>query len=67
MDRKETELDIICFGCAIPGAGARPLGGLSITVPKYRLTKAAAERYAKEIMACAGRISARVAAALPQD
>jgi len=67
MDREETELDIICFGCAIRGATGRPVGSLSVTVPKYRLDKAA-ERTCKEgVVVCASRISTRISAVTEQD
>jgi DNA-binding IclR family transcriptional regulator len=67
IDREETELDIICFGCAIRGAAGKPVGCLSITIPKYRLTEAVAAACRDGIMDCARRISARIVTVPGQD
>jgi IclR family KDG regulon transcriptional repressor len=67
IDREETELDIICFGCAIRGSGGKPVGCLSITIPKYRLTDAVAAACHDGIMDCARRISARIVAVPGQE
>lgn len=67
LDREETELDIICFGCAVRGAAGQPVGSLSITVPKYRLTSLVSKICGAQIVACARRISARLAATPLQD
>jgi DNA-binding IclR family transcriptional regulator len=67
IDREETELDIICFGCAIRGATGKPVGSLSITVPKYRMDKAAEHTCKEGIVACARQISTRISAITEQD
>ncbi len=67
IDREETELDIICFGCAIRGTAGKPVGCLSITVPKYRLTETVAVSCRDGIVDCARRISARIVAVPGQD
>ncbi|MEO8848320.1 MAG: IclR family transcriptional regulator [Casimicrobiaceae bacterium] len=62
IDREETEPDIICYGCAIQVAGYAPVGCVSITLPKYRLTAAASKTCREGVMACAREVSARIAA-----
>ncbi len=67
IDREETEPDIICYGCAIPIPGRAPVGCLSITIPKYRHTQASSKACRDGVVACARRISERIAAGPGQD
>jgi DNA-binding IclR family transcriptional regulator len=67
IDREETEADIICYGCAIQVPGHAPVGCVSITIPKYRLTPTAARTCREGVVACAHRISARVATPLGHE
>lgn len=61
IDREETELDIICYGCAIHAADGRPVGCLSITIPKYRLSDTVAQSCRESVVECARNISSRIA------
>lgn len=62
IDREETELDIICYGCAILSREGKPIGCVSITVPKYRLSDEVAQACQNGVVACAGNISSRIVA-----
>ncbi len=67
IDREETELEIICFGCAIKGAKGQTVGCLSITVPKYRMSPAMREACSRGVMECALAISRQIPAVPNQD
>jgi IclR family KDG regulon transcriptional repressor len=67
IDREETEPDIICYGCAIQVHGGPPMGCVSVTIPKYRLSAAASKACREGVMACAQAISARMAATRGRD
>jgi DNA-binding IclR family transcriptional regulator len=61
LDREETELEIRCVGAAIVNAAGRPVGGISVSVPKYRYDKAVEARLPKIVHACAVKIGEQVA------
>lgn len=61
VDSEETEPDIICFGCVVRSAGG-PVGAVSITIPKYRLSDEVATTCREGVIDCARRISARASA-----
>jgi DNA-binding IclR family transcriptional regulator len=61
VDGEETEPGIQCLGAAIRNRAGRPVGAISISVPKYRFDPAAEAHYPELVMACAARISARYA------
>ena len=63
VDREETELEIRCIGAAIVNATGRPIGGISVSVPKYRFDKNIEARLPGIVRDCADRIGAQVAAA----
>lgn len=63
VDREETELEIRCIGAAIVNAAGRPVGGISVSVPKYRFDKGVEARFPGIVRACADRIGAHVVAA----
>ncbi|MEO6927722.1 MAG: IclR family transcriptional regulator [Casimicrobiaceae bacterium] len=67
IDREETEPDIICYGCAIQVIGHAPVGCVSVTIPKYRMTNGASKTCREGVMACARNISARLAATRGHD
>lgn len=63
FDREETELEIRCIGAAIINATGRPVGGISISVPKYRFDKGVEARFPAIVRGCANRIGAQIAGA----
>lgn len=62
IDREEAELDIICYGCAILSSEGKPVGCVSVTIPKYRLSDAVATTCQNGVVACAANISSHIAA-----
>ena len=60
LDREETELEIRCLGAAIVDAAGRPVGGISVSVPKYRYDKAVEARLSKMVRQCADTIAAQM-------
>lgn len=60
LDREETELEIRCVGAAIVDTGGRPVGGISVSVPKYRYDKAVEARLSKMVQQCADTIAAQM-------
>lgn len=60
LDREETELEIRCVGAAIVDTGGRPVGGISVSVPKYRYDKAVEARLSKMVRQCADTIAAQI-------
>jgi DNA-binding IclR family transcriptional regulator len=63
FDREETELEIRCIGAAIINATGRPVGGISVSVPKYRFDKNIEARFPAIVRGCADRIGAQIAGA----
>jgi DNA-binding IclR family transcriptional regulator len=63
FDREETELEIRCIGAAIVNATGRPIGGISVSVPKYRFDKNVESRFPAIVRGCADRIGAQIAGA----
>jgi DNA-binding IclR family transcriptional regulator len=63
FDREETELEIRCIGAAIVNATGRPVGGISVSVPKYRFDKNVEARFPAIVRGCADRIGAQIAGA----
>jgi DNA-binding IclR family transcriptional regulator len=61
LDREETELEIRCVGAAIVNATGRPVGGISVSVPKYRYDKSVEARLSKIVRMCAERIGDQMA------
>lgn len=61
LDREETELEIRCVGAAIVNATGRPVGGISVSVPKYRYDKTVEARLSKIVRQCADTIAAQMA------
>ncbi len=61
-DREETEPEILCLGAAICDGSGRPVGGISVSIPKYRFDRQAQRRYPAFVVACANEISRNVAA-----
>lgn len=61
LDREETEMEIRCVGAAIVDAAGRPVGGISVSVPKYRYDKAVEARLSKIVRQCADMIAAQMA------
>lgn len=55
---QETDLEIECFGCAILDRKGRPVAGMSISVPLYRLE--AKEKYYEPLMESCRRVSGRL-------
>jgi DNA-binding IclR family transcriptional regulator len=62
-DKEETEPEILCLGAAICDDTGHPIGGISVSVPKYRFDRNAQRRFPAFVVACARRISENVAAA----
>lgn len=62
-DKEETEPEILCLGAAICDDSGQPIGGISVSIPKYRFDRNAQRRYPAFVIACAARISENVAAA----
>ncbi|MFO1302141.1 MAG: IclR family transcriptional regulator [Burkholderiales bacterium] len=62
-DKEETEPEILCLGAAICDESGHPIGGISVSIPKYRFDRNAQRRYPAFVVACAKEISASVAAA----
>jgi DNA-binding IclR family transcriptional regulator len=63
LDREETELEIRCVGAAIVNAAKRPVGAISISVPKYRYDKSVEARLSKILRMCADKIGVQVGSA----
>ena len=61
-DKEETEPEILCLGAAICDESGHPIGGISVSIPKYRFDRNAQRRYPAFVVACANEISANVAA-----
>jgi DNA-binding IclR family transcriptional regulator len=61
LDREETELEIRCLGAAIVDSAGRPVGGISVSVPKYRYDKTVEARLSKIVRECADTIGAQMA------
>jgi len=61
LDREETELEILCIGAAIRNHAGEPVGGISISVPKYRFRPETRRKHAKLVVEAARQISARIA------
>jgi IclR family KDG regulon transcriptional repressor len=62
-DKEETEPEILCLGAAICDDSGHPIGGISVSIPKYRFDRNAQRRFPAFVIACAGQISESVAAA----
>lgn len=62
-DKEETEPEILCLGAAICDDSGHPIGGISVSVPKYRFDRSAQRRFPAFVVACARQISENVAAA----
>lgn len=60
-DKEETEPEILCLGAAICDEAGHPIGGISVSIPKYRFDRNAQQRYPGYVIACAKAISAAVA------
>lgn len=60
MDLQENELDICCYGAAIPGAEGSLIGCISISMPRYRFESQAPERFLKALHLCTSRIAEAV-------
>jgi DNA-binding IclR family transcriptional regulator len=63
FDREETELEIRCIGAAIINAMGQPVGGISVSVPKYRFDKNVESRFPAIVRNCADKIGAQIAGA----
>lgn len=63
LDREETELEIRCVGAAILNGAGMPIGGISVSVPKYRYDKGVEGRLPAIVRACADKIGGEVAGA----
>jgi DNA-binding IclR family transcriptional regulator len=62
-DKEETEPEILCLGAAICDDSGHPIGGISVSVPKYRFDRSAQRRFPAFVIECARQISESVAAA----
>ncbi|WP_327302650.1 IclR family transcriptional regulator [Streptomyces sp. NBC_01298] len=51
LDDEENEATIRCIGAAIPGAGGRPIGGVSITTVTFLVSRTEIEAYAPALLA----------------
>ncbi|WP_222183741.1 IclR family transcriptional regulator [Geminicoccus harenae] len=65
IDRQENELDICCYGQAIPGPDRRPLGCVSVSMPRYRFEAAPAAPIEAALRACVAAIAAELGTVLP--
>lgn len=64
IDLQENELDICCYGAAIPGPDGRPIGCLSVSMPRYRFDKQEPAHLVKALHSCTAHI-ARAASSQP--
>jgi DNA-binding IclR family transcriptional regulator len=60
IDSEETELEIHCLGAAICDRAGRPVGCISVSVPKFRFDRAARREYPKLVRDCAESVSAKL-------
>jgi DNA-binding IclR family transcriptional regulator len=60
IDSAETEIEIHCLGAAICDRAGRPIGCISVSVPKYRFDRAAKLKYPKLVRECADSVSAKL-------
>lgn len=60
IDSEETEAEIHCFGAAICDRAGRPVGSISVSVPKFRFDKSASREYPKLVRECADSVSAKL-------
>ena len=56
QSHQETDLDVHCFGAAIFDRTGEPVGGMSVSVPLYRLSNDT-DRYTQPLLAACKRIS----------
>jgi IclR family KDG regulon transcriptional repressor len=60
IDSEETEVEIHCLGAAICDHAGRPVGCISVSVPKYRYDRTAKLKYPKLVRECADSVSAKL-------
>lgn len=60
VDYEENELEIGCFGAAILGRNASPVGAISLSMPKYRFDKADVTSYQDLLLSTVKTISHRL-------
>jgi DNA-binding IclR family transcriptional regulator len=56
MAHQETDLDVHCFGAVIYDRNGNPVGGMSVSVPLYRLS-ADQSRYVQPLLAACNRVT----------
>lgn len=59
-DREENEADIFCYGCAILDRDRRPVGAVSISVPRFRQPSSPHDRYIAPLVAACREIGAKM-------
>lgn len=57
MDNEENELGVLCIAAPILDFTNAPIGAISVSAPAARMTSAACERYAQEVIAGTNAIS----------
>ncbi|PLZ04351.1 IclR family transcriptional regulator [Burkholderia sp. WAC0059] len=60
VDDEENELQIVCYGAAIPGADGVPAGCVSISMPLFRRNDAAMQTNIRHLLDACAAISARL-------
>jgi len=60
IDNEENEMQIFCYGAAILGADATPVGCVSISMPLFRRNDAATEANIRHLLNACNAISARL-------
>jgi IclR family KDG regulon transcriptional repressor len=60
IDSEETEVEIHCLGAAICDRAGRPVGCISVSVPKFRFDRAASRKFPKLVRECAESVSAKL-------
>lgn len=63
IDREETELEIRCIGAAILNSTGRPIGAISVSVPKYRYDRRAETHYPRLLVECTRQIGSTIGGA----
>lgn len=64
VDLQENELDICCYGRAIPGRDGRALGCVSLSMPRYRFEELAPETADAALRRCVEGIAAAASGTL---
>jgi len=61
LDLQENELDICCYGAAIAGRDGRPVGCISVSLPRYRFEEQPRQPIVSALLDCVRNIANEIA------